>query len=108
MSVMTPFVVPATTAINRLNTRTRTKRRDSSQERIIPLPPKIVGSRIDTGLKPTEKPKPNILKMNTVQYEGGQSEDDETESKKENAIPRSLPPLPSRKGSALKKRPSEH
>ena len=64
-SVITPFAVPASRgsifgrqetrdAAKRRNNinRSRSKRRDDSSEQAAPLPPKIIGSRIDTGLKP--------------------------------------------------------
>jgi hypothetical protein len=44
-----------------------------------------------------------------VEYEGGQnSSDEDDQSKKENAAPRSLPPLPSRKQSAANRNSYKH
>jgi hypothetical protein len=73
-SVVTPFALPASreSPFGRQETRSdaqrrkgiarsRSKRRDDSSENAVPLPPKIVGSRIDTGLAPAAKPKPTTL-----------------------------------------------
>ena len=60
-SVMTPFMMPVSreSTIDRQETRrrnninrSRSKRREDSFDKLAPLPPKIIGSRIDTGLKP--------------------------------------------------------